>query len=1175
MPECRQVKNIIPSIAYQLACFSLPFRHALERVFRLNPDVRTRVMRVQYEKLVVEPLMGVQSCLPVDFIVVIDALDECENEDSVSQILDLFLSTAYTIPIRFLISSRPEIEIARKMEGQPDRHGGVRLVLHELESNMVKADIGRYMREELKDIPLSDEKWRSLIDRCGLLFAYASTTCRYIRNAYETKTLDEALNTMANVASMLMEHGDMCVIDGHYKATLDRAFGHSGMNPADKQRMKEALDTVIHSIEPMTLSTMAELLRLRNVEQAGALLLPLQSVLNVNKENGIVTILHESFRGFMLSSRRSAPHHCQSPFGHIAMAEACLRTISTNYAKFNICALHSSYLLDNEVEDPEKRISELIPPGLMYACRCWATHLKLGGLRPELIDRVGDFFSSKLLLWMEVMNLTKHMAYGAGIIQDVEKWCIVSGARLFFRRFDTTSIQEHEAPEDLAVLAHDASHFVSVFANHPVSRSTPHIYMSMLAFWPRSRPISAAYIPRISGLVRPTGTAIDRRQMALIATWKVSTRSVGSMGLTADGGRLVAPSEKSIEVYDTTTGESVLNLTDERAESVDYVAISPDGTSVVFSREYGIAYVWDTRNERTVTQLLPDDVSGVLSLAFSCDGSRVACGLRNGEVYICGIQQEASSVVRLTGHTGYVKSVVFSSDRLHLASGSDDNTVRVWDVRTGQPVGEPLEGHTDSVFSVSYSDDGSRLASASRDNTIRAWDLQTGQMVLGTFTGHTNSVLSVSFSPDGAIIASGSWDNTIRACGAHTGHTVLGPLHGHTDAVNHVTYSSDGTRLYSCSNDGTVRIWDAQSRDAHDDPPPVQALLGPIYSIRYSHGGSRVASGLHDGTARVWDGHTGELLLGPLRGHDNPVVSLDYSPDDKYIATASYDSTLRIWDASTGNDMRGPMHGHSGYVNHVRFSPDGSLIATGSSDGTVRVWDVSTSQQLVELYSGKGAILSPPQLGSFSRVPSDGTHLVSGSDDKSVGIWDAKTGKELFVCGECNGSHSPHSNIVLSVSFSPDGRYVASGSSDRAVRVWDARNGRLILGPLMGHTGWVRCVQFSPDGSHVISCSSDGTIRFWDVSSCRLNSQEATMSTDGSEMDEIGSLGRNGLSSFSLNDDGWLFDSQGRRLLWVPSDLRDSLIHPPTDLLIGDRDFMKLDFDGAKLGDLWADCYRP
>ncbi|CCO37714.1 hypothetical protein RSOLAG1IB_10816 [Rhizoctonia solani AG-1 IB] len=83
------------------------------------------------------------------------------------------------------------------------------------------------------------------------------------------------------------------------------------------------------------------------------------------------------------------------------------------------------------------------------------------------------------------------------------------------------------------------------------------------------------------------------------------------------------------------------------------------------------------------------------------------------------------------------------------------------------------------------------------------------------------------------------------------------------------------------------------------------------------------------------------------------------------------------------------------------------------------------------------------------------------------------------------------------------------------------------------------------------------------------------MSTDGSEMDEIGSLGRNGLSSFSLNDDGWLFDSQGRRLLWVPSDLRDSLIHPPTDLLIGDRDFMKLDFDGAKLGDLWADCYRP
>ncbi|CCO32527.1 Vegetative incompatibility protein HET-E-1 [Rhizoctonia solani AG-1 IB] len=843
--ECRQVKHIIPSIAYQLARFSLPFRCALDMVLEAEPDAHTRALNIQYQKLIVEPLTKVQESLPLDLIVVIDALDECESEDTVGQILNLLLSTTAALPIRFLISSRPEAEITQKITGRLDGQDNTRLVLHDLDPSDVRKDIEVYMRSELEGIPLTTTQWRRLLESCGLLFIFASTACRFVRRGHEAETLEEAVSTICSSASIPARHENS--IDALYLNILKAAFERPEISKDNIKRIKDILEVVVCAIEPMTLDTIAGLLNLKSGKQVSALIQPLRSVLNVSKATGVVTTLHASFPDFMLSPEPSSEFCCAQETRHTLMAKACLQMVEIAEPRINICALRSSHLLDNDVEDLDKRVTESISPGLMYACRYWTTHLRLGEAGSELMESVRDFFSSRLLLWMEVMNLGKYMRYGTRIIQDAEKWCA-----------------EHKAPEDLIALANDSFQFVSFFASNSVSKSTPHIYVSMLPFWPRSRPISAAYMPRTSGLVRPTGTAIDRRQLALIATWKVSTRSVESMSLTADGGRLVAPSENDIEVYDTTTGESVLSLADERAKRVEYVAVSPDGTSVVFSRGYGPAYVWDIKNGGTVTQLLSDDISGIPCIAFSCNGSRVACGLANGDVYLCGLQKEAGTVVRLAGHTDYVRSAVFSPDGLHLASGSSDKTVRVWNVRTGQPVGEPLEGHTNWVQSVSYSDDGSRLASASRDMTIRIWDPQTGQTVLGPLTAHSHHVSSVSFSPGGAFIASGSWDRTIRVYDAHTGHTILGPLHGHTKAVNWVKYSPDGTRLYSCSYDGTIRIWNVQDRGTSDALSTVSRVSTAILSFQYSHSGQHIVSGSLDGTVHVWDARTGELTISTL-----------------------------------------------------------------------------------------------------------------------------------------------------------------------------------------------------------------------------------------------------------------------------------------------------------------------
>ncbi|CAE6340444.1 unnamed protein product [Rhizoctonia solani] len=226
IPECRQAKYIIPSIAYQLARFSVPFQRALDRVLELDPDAHNRTLGVQYKKLIVGPLLEVEKSLPADFIVVIDALDECENEDAVGQILDLILSPDEILPIRFLVSSRPEREITQRMSGRVNEQNEAQLVLHDLDSDSVRADIEAYMRYELRDVPLDNAQWSGIIASCGVLFIYASTTCRYIEEAYKTDTLDEAVGGVIGSFSNSVTSAGPNTIDQLYKTILTTAFNN-------------------------------------------------------------------------------------------------------------------------------------------------------------------------------------------------------------------------------------------------------------------------------------------------------------------------------------------------------------------------------------------------------------------------------------------------------------------------------------------------------------------------------------------------------------------------------------------------------------------------------------------------------------------------------------------------------------------------------------------------------------------------------------------------------------------------------------------------------------------------------------------------------------------------------------------------------------------------------------
>ncbi|KAF8750508.1 WD domain, G-beta repeat [Rhizoctonia solani] len=72
-----------------------------------EPDVAMRDVRVQFEKLIVQPMKSTGELL-AGTIVTIDALDECEDRDGAETILGLLRTHALDMPIKFLLTSRPE-----------------------------------------------------------------------------------------------------------------------------------------------------------------------------------------------------------------------------------------------------------------------------------------------------------------------------------------------------------------------------------------------------------------------------------------------------------------------------------------------------------------------------------------------------------------------------------------------------------------------------------------------------------------------------------------------------------------------------------------------------------------------------------------------------------------------------------------------------------------------------------------------------------------------------------------------------------------------------------------------------------------------------------------------------------------------------------------------------------
>ena len=422
---------IFPTLAFQLAHKYPTFRSSLIPLLQSNPDVLHESLHEQMQKLLVGPLQsaGIQT------VIVIDALDECKDEDPESTILLVLGQSVSKIPgVKFFITSRPELHIVSGFRRPLLEALTEVFVLHHVEPSAINSDIRHFFKHELSKLSQqcggidswpTDEQLDSLCRRAAGFFVYAVATLNFLDHKIQDPS-DQLDVIMQSPESTTYEarvklKASYSSLDSLYMSILQAAFPE---NDVDVDAMvRSVISVVVLAANPLSQPAIATLTALRS-NHVQKILKLIQSLLILPKDqNDPVQPFHKSFPDFITDPTRcvNTQFHVP-PHYHLKLALNCLQIMSKLLER-NMCSI-SDYTLNSKVEDlPEKIKESGIPGALEYACRSWYKHLILANEETvDMITALDHFLGSKFLFWLEVLSVLGAMGDAAHALTRTVKW---------------------------------------------------------------------------------------------------------------------------------------------------------------------------------------------------------------------------------------------------------------------------------------------------------------------------------------------------------------------------------------------------------------------------------------------------------------------------------------------------------------------------------------------------------------------------------------------------------------------------------------------------------------------------------------------------------------------------------------------------------------------------------
>ncbi|TFK36272.1 hypothetical protein BDQ12DRAFT_255635 [Crucibulum laeve] len=400
-------RHLIPSLAFQLALSMPKLRTPIQNVVDVDPSIFDKPLRLQTQKLLIEPCQDMMRREFQPMVVVIDGIDECEDITGQQELLLVVKDTLCRkdLPIRFLLASRPEPGI-RRIFDQPAFTNVLRRIVLD-EAFHPNSDIAIFLRSGFLTIRQKHQDtmtsapliWPSqtvidhIVQKSSGQFIYASTVLKYVDDEYSRphQRLEAILQIPSPCTTAFAD------LDQLYLQILS-ANPHTDV-------LLQVLGTIVVLREPLCSYDLDMLLSL---EEGDTLLAVkgLHSVLDVphhdapNMKWTPIKVLHASLFDFLRDKSRSGIYYVDVDKFHTALTFSCFLWLKERHE-------------NSQRDGTASPINSESALHFLYAIENWDYHLSHSPPSHELMEQLKRLYikevttfglgksSGNVLKWLE------------------------------------------------------------------------------------------------------------------------------------------------------------------------------------------------------------------------------------------------------------------------------------------------------------------------------------------------------------------------------------------------------------------------------------------------------------------------------------------------------------------------------------------------------------------------------------------------------------------------------------------------------------------------------------------------------------------------------------------------------------------------------------------------------